>query len=158
MVKLLLGLVKGLVIGAAVGFGAFQLWPATGGGLNYVTYGAIGALVGLLVGRPIWSNILDKEATSWVSILKAVFGFGVGCGIYALVDAVWGGFAFEADFLGQDLPATTMFQHIQPLFGAALGAVYGAFVELDDSVDDSKRAPKKLAAPAPSQKKPEPKS
>jgi len=150
VVKLLLGLLKGLVIGAAVGYGAFAL--DLGGGFHWVTYGTIGALVGLLVGRPIWSNIMDKESTSWVSILKAVFGFGVGCGIYALVAKAWGGFPLEVSFLAE---GTRQFQDWQPLFGGALGAVYGAFVELDDSVDD-KKAPKKLPAAA-AAKKPEPK-
>jgi hypothetical protein len=141
VVKLLLGLVKGLIIGAAVGYGAFAL--DLGGGFHWVTYGLIGALVGLLVGRPIWSLIMDKNATSWISILKAVFGFGIGCGIYALVAYVWGGFDVEVSFLAD---GSRKFQDWQPLFGAALGAVYGAFVELDDSLDDSKSkgaAPKK---------------
>lgn len=154
MVKLLLGLVKGLVIGVAVGYGAYAI-DLGGPGLNYLVYGTVGLLVGLLVGRPIWSNILDKEATSWVSILKAVFGFGVGCGIYALVaEAISPDLAVSLSFLE---PGARQFYDWQPLFGGALGAVYGAFVELDDSVDD-KKAPKKLpAAAAPAQKKPEPK-
>jgi len=140
MGKLVLGLLKGLVIGAGIGYGAFAL--GLDGGFNWVTYGLIGAFVGLLVGKPIWSNILDKNATSWVSILKAMFGFGVGCGVYALVDRVWGGFELDLAFLD---PTARLFQNWQPVFGAALGAVYGAFVELDDSLDDSKApAPKKL--------------
>ena len=144
MVKLLLGLVKGLVIGAAVGYGAFAL--ELDGGFHWLTYGMIGALVGLLVGRPIWSNILDKNATSWVSILKAVFGFGVGCGIFALVKEVWGGFDLELSFLAE---GERNLYDWQPVFGGALGALYGAFVELDDSLDDKgKDGPKKLPAAA----------
>lgn len=133
MVKLLLGLLKGLVIGAAVGYGAFAL--ELDGGFHWLTYGLIGALVGLLVGRPIWSLIMDKEATSWISILKAVFGFGIGCGIYALVAYAWGGFDMSISFLAD---GDRKFQDWQPLFGATLGAVYGGFVELDDSLDDGK--------------------
>jgi hypothetical protein len=144
VVKLLLGLVKGLVIGAAVGYGAFQADLV--GGWNWVTYGVVGALVGLLVGRPIWRNILDKEATSWVSVLKAAFGFGVGVGVYALVAKAWGGgSAFEVSFLSD---GSHRFQDWQPIFGAALGAVYGGFVELDDSLDDDKSKTKKLPEPA----------
>jgi hypothetical protein len=140
MVKLFLGLVKGLIIGGAIGYGASQihLW-------NWVAYGLVGAFVGLLVGRPIWSNILDKNATTWVSILKAMFGFGVGVGIYYLFN-LWQGPKFEMAFLDD---GKQMFQDWQPLFGAALGAVYGAFVELDDSLDDTKSKPKKLPEPAP---------
>ena len=144
MVKLLLGLLKGLVIGVAVGYGAFA--AGLDGGFHWVTYGLVGALVGLLVGRPIWSHILDKSSTTWVSVLKAVFGFGVGCGIYALVAKVWGGFDVEVSFLAD---GARRVQDWQPIFGGALGAVYGAFVELDDSMDDSKAAAKKPAAKLP---------
>lgn len=140
MVKLLLGLVKGSLIGGAVGYGAWAI--GADGGLLWLVYGAIGALVGLLVGRPLWSLITDKAATSWVAVLKSVVGFGVACGIYALVDRVWGGFAVEASFLGE---GARPFQHWPPLFGAALGALYGAFVELDDSLDDDRGG----AKPAP---------
>jgi hypothetical protein len=140
VVKLLLGLLKGLVIGAGIGYGAFALELA--GGFNWVTYGLVGAFVGLLVGKPVWRQILDKEGTSWVSVLKAVFGFGVGCGIYALVAKAWGGFDLEVSFLAD---GTRRFHDWQPVFGAALGALYGAFVELDDSLDDSKA--RKPAAP-----------
>lgn len=149
MVKLLLGLVKGLLIGAAIGYGAFAL--ELDGGFHWLTYGLVGAFVGLLVGRPIWSNILDKESTTWVSILKAVFGFGVACGIYALVDRVWGGFALEVSFLAD---GTRNFQDWQPVFGGALGALWGAFVELDDSLDDKKSAPAKKQLPADAKKPP----
>src|SRR4051812_45030439 len=122
VVKLLLGLVKGLAIGAAVGYGAFALgW---GGGFNWVTYGIVGALVGLLVGRPVWRNLLDKDATLWVSVLKAAFGFGVGCGLYALVAKAWGG---DPELTVSFLDASTRhFHDWQPLMGGALGAVYGA--------------------------------
>ncbi len=133
MVKLLLGLLKGLVIGCALGYGAFAL--ELDGGFNWLTYGLVGAFVGLLVGRPFWSLLRDKDATIWIAVLKAVFGFGVACGIYALVAKVWGGFDMHLDFLGDGPRA---FQDWQPVFGGALGAVYGAFVELDDSLDDSK--------------------
>jgi hypothetical protein len=147
VVKLLLGLVKGLIIGAAVGYGAFQADLV--GGWNWVTYGIVGALVGLLVGRPIWRNLFDKDATLWVSVLKAAFGYGVGVGVYALVAKVWGGgSAFGVSFLSD---GSHRLQDWQPIFGGALGAIYGAFVELDDSLDDNK-SQKKLAASAPAKK------
>ncbi|MCA9674412.1 MAG: hypothetical protein H6708_10855 [Kofleriaceae bacterium] len=138
MVKLLLGLVKGLVIGAGIGYGAFAL--GFDGGFNWLTYGLIGAFVGLLVGKPLWSLITDKEATVWVAVLKSIVGFGVACGIYALVAKVWGGFDLEVSFLAE---GKRNFYNWQPVFGGALGAVYGGFVELDDSVDDKAKAPKR---------------
>jgi hypothetical protein len=142
VVKLFLGLVKGLVIGAAVGYGAHALHQSAAAPVDWLTYGLIGAVVGLLVGRPIWKNIFDKEATAWVSVLKAIFGFAIGVGLYFLVDKAWGGFRVDAGFLG--IEGTRSFQDLTPIFGGVIGALYGAFVELDDSLDDSKAAPKKL--------------
>ena len=133
MFKLVVGILKGAVIGGAVGYGAYALASATGFGSPWLTYGAIGALVGLIAGRPIWSLIRDKNATSWVSILKAAFGFGVGCGLYAIVAKAWNPSALFVN--GFDIftwPVT---------LGGAIGAVYGGFVELDDAIGDDKKAP-----------------
>ena len=152
MVKLFSGLLKGLVIGAAVGYGAFAL--QLDGVFHWVTYGAIGALVGLLVGRPLWSLIFDRNATSVAGVLKAVFGFGVGVGLYALVTKVWGGGPrFEVSFLAAGERAL---QDWTPVLGGAIGALYGAFVEVDDSVGDSKANKKSAdkALPAPAAKAP----
>jgi len=138
VVKLLVGLIKGAVIGGAVGYGAFALWQATGFSSAWLTYGLIGSLVGLLVGRPLWSLIRDKNATSWVSILKAAFGFGVGCGLYALI--------VKVIHPGQLLVGSYDVFSWPPMLGGAIGAVYGAFVELDDSVGDGEKAAKAAKA------------
>ena len=133
MLKLLLGLLKGAVLGGALGYGAYAL--ELDGGFHWLTYGLVGALVGLIAGRPLWSLITDKNATTWVSVLKAMFGFGVGCGIYALVAKVWGGF----DLTIAD--ETHRIHDWQPVFGAAVGGFWGAFIELDDAIggDDDKK-------------------
>lgn len=135
--KLLIGMLKGLVIGGALGWGAFAL--GLDGGFNWLTYGLVGMFVGLLVGRPLWSLILDKESTFLIGMLKALFGFGVGCGLYAIVAKAWGGFDLEIS--GQTHNITNW----QMILGGAIGAVYGGFVELDDAVDDKARAAAKAA-------------
>ena len=89
MVKLLVGLLKGAVIGGGIGYGAYALGDATGFSNAWLTYGVVGLLVGLLVGRPLWALIKDKSATTWVGVLKAAFGFGVGCGLYAIIGKAW---------------------------------------------------------------------
>ncbi|HEX4450982.1 MAG TPA: hypothetical protein VH143_08945 [Kofleriaceae bacterium] len=121
--KLLVGLLKGAVIGAAIGYGAAQIGFGDGAAA-WLTYGVIGVLVGLLVGRPLWSLIKDTGATTWVSVLKAAFGFGVGCGLYALIAKVW---APNFQIAGY----SAMWS---PFVGGAIGAVYGGFVELDDAI------------------------
>ena len=143
MVKLLVGILKGLVIGAAVGYGAYALELT--GGFHWLTYGIIGGLVGLLVGRPLWSLITDKNTTFVVGVIKGVFGFGVGVGLYALVAKAWGGFTLA---LGDE---TRWIYDWQPILGGVIGALYGGFVELDDSVGadaSSKSGGGKSTAPA----------
>ncbi|HEY5927001.1 MAG TPA: hypothetical protein VIV11_35180 [Kofleriaceae bacterium] len=140
MVKLLVGLLKGAAIGGAVGYGAFALANATGFGNAWLTYGLIGAFVGLLVGRPIWALLKDKNTTNIIAIIKAAFGFGVGCGLYAIVAKAW---APDPNLL---VVSEYPLLYWPPTLGAAIGAVYGGFVELDDSIGDDKKKPAKQLA------------
>jgi len=137
VIKLVVGILKGAVIGGAVGYGAYALNTATGFENPWLTYGVIGAIVGLIAGRSIWSLIRDKNATTWVGILKAAFGFGVGCGLYAIIAKAWNPAALMiAEYNVFAWPVT---------LGGAIGAVYGGFVELDDAIGDDKKAPAKQA-------------
>jgi hypothetical protein len=150
VLKLLVGILKGAVVGGAVGYGAYALGDATGFGNPWLTYGVIGAFVGLFVGRPIWSLLRDQEATAWIAILKGAFGFGVGCGLYALIAKVW-----NPDALNVMIGASSVnVFDWQVTVGGAIGAVYGGFVELDDAIGDDKNPPvkepaKQLAAKRP---------
>ena len=146
--KLLVGLLKGAVIGGAIGYGAFALGKATGFDNPWLTFGLVGMLVGLFVGRPIWSLIKDSSSTSWVSVLKAAFGFGVGCGLYALISKVW---SPTIEIAGYPFMQSV-------ILSGAVGAVYGGFVELDDAIGgdgdkDKGKAPAKKALPAKATKK-----
>lgn len=133
MFKLVVGILKGAIIGGALGYGAFALADATGFASPWLTYGAIGALVGLIAGRPIWSLLRDKHATAWISILKAAFGFGVGCGLFAIVSRLWHP-SLEVVIAGKTIDLFTW----QVTLGGAIGAIYGGFVELDDAIGDDK--------------------
>jgi hypothetical protein len=144
VVKLLVGILKGAIIGGAVGYGAYALELT--GGFNWLTYGVIGLLVGLLVGRPVWSLIKDKNATNVIAILKAAFGFGVGCGLYAIVAKAWGGgYLMVGGYNAFDW---------QPTLGGAIGAIYGGFVELDDAIGDDAKG-KDGGKPRPKKQLPE---
>jgi hypothetical protein len=134
LLRLVLGLVKGAIIGGAIGYGAYAL--GLGGALGWVIYGLVGVAVGLLVGRPVWSHLRDKHSTIWVSIIKSLFGFGIGAGLYALAGKVWSG--PELTIMGDTRPLLD-FQYV---LGGAIGALYGAWVEADD-------APKKPESPEP---------
>ena len=125
MVRLVLGLLKGAVIGAALGFAAEQI--GLEGGWGYVLYGIVGFAVGLLVGRPVWSHLIDKGNTIWTSVLKGLVGFGVGAGLYAIAHKAVGDPTLVLG--GQSRPFTDWTY----VFGGLVGAIYGAWVELDDA-------------------------
>ena len=136
MIKLLVGMLKGAVLGGALGYGAFALAQATDFGNPWLTYGLIGALVGLVVGRPLWSILRDKDTTIWIAVLKSVFGFGVGCGIYAIIAKA----ISPAPLLVGGFDVFSW----PPILGGAIGAVYGGFVELDDAIGEPpKQSPPK---------------
>jgi hypothetical protein len=128
MVRLLLGVLKGAVIGAGLGLLAERIGlGATGGGWGYVLYGLVGFLVGLIVGRPIWSHLMDKGSTVWTSVLKGMFGFGIGAGLYWVASRGLGDPVLA--FAGQARPLTGWTY----VFGGLVGAIYGAWVEVDDA-------------------------
>ena len=126
MLRLVLGLVKGAVIGGGIGYGAFA--AGLGGGWNWLVYGLIGAFVGLLVGRPLWKHLQDNKSTVWTPILKGAFGCGVAIGLYALAAKVWGGVNVHLEPVVSGNVIDVPF-----LLGGVIGALYGAFVEIDDA-------------------------
>jgi hypothetical protein len=133
VLRLLIGLVKGAILGGGLGYGAYAL--GLSGSFHWLTYGLIGAVVGLIVGRPLWSHLRDRSGTIWTPILKAIFGFGVGIGLYALVAKAWGG--FQLVLLDGE---SRLLQDWQFVFGGAVGGLYGAVIELDDAPPAKKDA------------------
>ena len=140
MVKLLVGLLKGAAIGGAVGYGAVALADATGFANAWLTVGLIGALVGLFVGKPLWALLKDKNQTNIIAVIKAAFGFGVGCGLYALLAKAW---APDPSLL---VVSEKPLLYWPPTVGALIGGLYGAFVEFDDSIGDDGSKKKQPAA------------
>lgn len=142
--RLFLGLIKGLVIGSAVGFGAFKL--GMHGGWNWIIYGVVGAMVGLLAGRPIWSHLADKNSTVIVAVLKGIVGAVIAVGLYALVAKVWGGIdgIAIAPLAGDE---TRNLYDWPFLLGGIIGGVYGAWVEIDDAPDRSAAPPERSLPP-----------
>ena len=133
--RVLLGLLKGGIIGGGLGLGFYYLNLGGIGLLHYVLYGVIGALVGFIAGRPFW-----KHETIWTPVVKAVVGFAICLGLYALVAKALGD--PQLSFIGPNVTATSM----PYAFGAAVGVLYGIFVEVDDGGKAKKEA-KKGSAP-----------
>lgn len=136
MGRALLGLIKGALIGGGIGYCLLKLGnPA--GVLVYLCCGLVGAVVGLLCGRAPW-----HAETIWTPILKVIFGFGIGAGLYAL------GHRFAP---GMSLTIQGFTEPTSLRSGATLapliGMLYGLFVEVDDGATTtapSKSRPKAL--------------
>jgi len=127
VLRILLGVLKGAIVGGLLGGALWFL--ETGGDLQnhdptwswvrWPLYGTIGLLTGVVSGRPPWA-----KGAAWVSsILKGIFGFVLGVGLFFLGD--W---FLRFNLFGR-APTTWYFA-----FGAALGALYAVFIEVDDSI------------------------
>jgi hypothetical protein len=125
MGRVILGLLKGGVVGAAIGALAFKLGFA-GGAVALFSYALIGGLVGILCGRPPW-----RQDTFWTSALKGLFGLLVGGGLYFVARKLLGGIhaGFTASLGAPDKPLV----EIPILLGPVIGAVWGIFIEVDDA-------------------------
>lgn len=121
--RLLLGLLKGLVLGGVVGAAiTFGLKTTVTGVGAYALYALVGAFAGVLAGRPPWLK------GAWVeSILKGLFGLAVGAGLYALA----------MRFLQIPVPNLAgvgdgVLTSQPMLMAPGIGAIYAALIELDN--------------------------
>jgi hypothetical protein len=137
--RLGIGLAKGLVVGAAIGcavlFGAHWSTPS-GGLLAYLLALGVGGTTGIFAGRAPW-----KEGAWIEASIKGVFGLIAAALLYWL-GASYG--AARIPWPGQE--HTVAWTSLPPLFLGAIGAIYGALVELDHDGDDEKKSSKKAAA------------
>jgi hypothetical protein len=122
--RVIVGLVKGLIVGGAVGYGLLRLgW--TSGALAYVACAIVGALVGVVAGRAPW-----KAETIWTPVIKMVVGGGIGVGLAAL------GMHFGPDSEVSVQALRTGLEHVPfrsgPILAPIIGVLYGVFVEWDD--------------------------
>src|ERR1700690_228423 len=128
MGRVLLGLLKGGLGGAGVGTAALKLGIA-GGFLAVAVYALIGGLAGIVSGRPPWS-----QGSIWTTELTGIFGALVGGALYWGARKVFGGahLAFAGRLGLPDRPLV----ELPALLGPLVGAVWGIFVEIDDSIGD----------------------
>lgn len=140
MLRVVLGLLKGAVVGAALGWAALKLGVG-GGAAAFLTYALIGGVVGMVCGKPPW-----RQDTFWTSALKGLFGVGVGIGLYLLSRKLLGGAHISLP-AALGAPPDRSIAELPILLGPLVGAIWGAFVEVDDgggakaSADKSKTKP-----------------
>ncbi|HJX62402.1 MAG TPA: hypothetical protein VJ860_00450 [Polyangia bacterium] len=139
MVRVLLGLVKGGIVGAAVGFAALRVGVGAGA-TAWLVYGAVGFLVGLVCGKPPW-----RQETIWTSIVKGVIGLAVCMGLFWVAGKLLGGMQAPAQLVAPlGLTDGQALVSVPALLGPLIGIVYGVFVEVDDG---GKSAPKSKGQP-----------
>jgi hypothetical protein len=125
MVRVVLGLLKGAVVGGALGFAALKLGVG-GGAAAFLTYALIGGLVGMVCGKPPW-----RQDTFWTSAIKGVVGVAVGIGLFWLGRKLLGG-------MHVSLPASLgvspdrSIAELPIILGPLVGAIWGGIVEIDD--------------------------
>jgi len=121
MSRALLGLLKGALIGGAIGFALFKLGNPSGI-FAYLFAALVGALVGVVCGKAPW-----KAATLWTPALKMAFGAAIGTGLYAVGHRFMPPLSLRIDGVVNGISLQS---------GVALvpivGALYGLFVEFDD--------------------------
>lgn len=120
MLRVILGLIKGAIVGGGVGYGLLRLgW--TGSLFAYLACAVVGAVVGLVAGRAPW-----KAETAWTPVVKMIVGAIIGAGLCALGLNFLPDRAFTIAQLGE--------LHVRSgvMLAPAIGILYGIFVEVDD--------------------------
>jgi hypothetical protein len=134
MVRVVLGLIKGAIVGGGVGFGLLKLgW--TGGLLAYLACAVVGALVGVVAGRAPW-----KAETIWTPVVKMIVGAVIGVGLCAIGFKLLPDPTFHVSQVGE------LHLHSGPVLAPLIGILYGIFVEVDDGGAAKKEAAEKQAA------------
>jgi hypothetical protein len=137
MGRALFGLIKGLIVGGGLGYCLLKLGNPDNV-LVYIICGLVGAVVGVLCGQPPW-----RAETFWTPIIKMVFGFGVGAGLYALGHRYMPNLFVTVQGFADSVPLRS-----GALLATAIGGLYGLFVEVDDGGSTAQTAAKRKALPS----------
>lgn len=124
MFRIITGFLKGGIVGAGVGYGAFRLGLGQGAS-GYLVHAIIGFLAGVVCGKPLW-----RQETLWTPVVKGLVGAALSGLLYFGAQKLLGSFTMPlpASLGVQGLPLV----HVPFVFGAVIGIVYGVLVELDD--------------------------
>jgi hypothetical protein len=143
--RLLFGIVKGLIVGALVGFGLFKLgFAAPGAVVAYLAAAMTGVLIGLVAGKPIWAKDAKIEAG-----MKAFVGALLAAGLmYAVrrwltmpVPFALGPLTTPNLSLGESATSGGTVGGLAITSLAAIAALLGGFYEADNDPNEGEAAP-----------------
>jgi hypothetical protein len=148
--RLIIGIIKGIVVGGLLGFGLAKLgFVAPGAAMAYLGAAVAGVLVGLIAGKPIWAKDAKVEAG-----MKAFIGAALAAGLmfaarkwltFSLPVAL-GPLSTANASLGETAAVGTL-GGLAVTSMALVAAVLGGFYEADNTPDEPGAAssPSKLA-------------
>lgn len=146
--RLLVGILKGLVLGSLLGFGLLKLGMAFPGAVvAYLAAAITGILIGLIAGKPIWAKDARIEAG-----MKAGVGALLGLGLMFaarkwLTMDVPAGLLSVAGAAKAEAGAGTIGQFAMTSL-AAIAAVLGGFYDADNTPEPEKAETKDQKAAA----------
>jgi hypothetical protein len=142
--RLLIGIVKGLLVGGLIGFGLAKLGLAAPGAIiAYLAAAVTGVLVGLIAGKPIWAKDAKIEAG-----MKAFVGALLGAGLmYAVrrwltmpLPIALGPLSAANLSLGEAATSTGTIGGLAITSLAAIAGLLGGFYEADNDPADGTHA------------------
>ncbi len=155
--RLLIGIVKGLLVGGLVGFGLAKLgFAAPMAVIAYLAAAVTGVLIGLIAGKPIWAKDAKIEAG-----MKAFVGALLGAGLmYAVrrwltmpLPFVLGPLSAANTSLGEAATSTGTVGGMAITSLAAIAGLLGGFYEADNDPSEGSSTPENTGKRAPATNK-----
>ena len=155
--RLLIGIVKGLLVGGLVGFGLAKLgFAAPMAVIAYFAAAVTGVLIGLVAGKPIWAKDAKIEAG-----MKAFVGALLGAGLmYAVrrwltmpLPFVLGPLSGANLSLGEAAMSTGTIGGMAITSLAAIAGLLGGFYEADNDPSEGSSTPEASGKRAPATNK-----
>lgn len=147
VLRLLIGLVKGLVLGGLLGFGLAKIGFVVPGALvAYLGMAVVGMLVALVAGKPIWAQGSRIE----VGMKAAAGALLAPALLYAVRRWITPGLPFDPAVMGLEATGATLGTFAVTSY-ALVAAVIAGFFDADN--DPNEKNDEKQAGKGPAQKK-----
>jgi hypothetical protein len=144
LARLLIGIVKGLIVGALLGIGLAKLGLAAPGVVvSYLAAALAGVLIGLVAGKPIWAKDAKIEAG-----MKAFVGALLGAGLMFAARR-WLTMPVPFSLGPMSAPPNTSLGETAITSLAGIAAVLGGFYEADNDPSEAQETPASAAKKAP---------